>query len=88
MNSLDQYLEQQKQQSNQPFVPLPNNFPSVAENHIAAKPVGPHMAAPQFTYRSNSLMKKSQEKEDNPFGEDAEVTITDAQNSPFINLQK
>lgn len=87
VNSLNRFMEEQRQQSQQTFVPLPNQFPSVADNHIAAKPVGPHMAAPQFAYRSNSINRKALEEEENPFGED-DIGQSEAQNSPFVNLQK
>ena len=68
-----------------PFIPRPNAFAfSASDNSIAAKPVGPHMAAPQFSY-SKSINSRSS---DNPFGEDVPLTTSEAQNSPHFNLQK
>lgn len=69
-----------------PFIPRPDAFSyPVSDNHMAAKPVGPHMAAPQFGY-SKSLNKRSVM---NPFGEDQNGgEISEAQNSPHFNLQK
>ena len=55
---------------------------------MAAKPVGPHMAAPQYAYRSDSIKRASNEQIENPFGEDTDVMLSEAQNSPFINLQQ
>jgi len=68
-----------------PFIPRPNSFAlSASDNSIAAKPVGPHMTAPQFAY-SKSINSRP---EDNPFGEDVTMTTSEAQNSPHFNLQK
>jgi hypothetical protein len=77
-------LESSKEET--PFIPRPDAFKfSTSENTMAAKPVGPHMTAPQFTY-SKSLGKKPEE---DPFGEDSISPFTsEAQNSPHFNLQK
>lgn len=69
-----------------PFIPRPNAFAfSASDNTIAAKPVGPHMAAPQFSY-SKSINSRP---DGNPFDEeDITLTKSGAQNSPHFNLQK
>lgn len=81
-------MNEQCQEFKTPFVPHPTLFPNVSENHMAAKPVGPHMAAPQYAYRSDSIKRASNEQIENPFGEDTDVMLSEAQNSPFINLQQ
>ena len=69
-----------------PFIPRPNAFTfSASDNSIAAKPVGPHMSAPQFSY-SKSI--NSRPEDNNPFDEDLTLTTHEAQNSPHFNLQK
>lgn len=69
-----------------PFIPRPDAFNFSSSDYVnAAKPVGPQMSAPQFSY-SKSIGKKP---EDNPFGEDTTGSFTtEAQNSPHFNLQK
>jgi hypothetical protein len=68
-----------------PFIPRPDAFPHpVSDNYMAAKPVGPYVAAPQFAY-SRSVNKKS---EINPFEDVNTAETSEAQNSPHFNLQK
>jgi hypothetical protein len=89
VTSLDRHLDKQIQDQDKPFVPIPNYFPNVADNIVASKPVGPHLAAPQYAYRSGSIRRvSSHDKAENPFGEDNDVVLTEAQNSPFVNFQQ
>ena len=64
------------------FIPKPNlsHYSNSDINPMAAKPAGPHIVAPQFSYRKES------KSEIDPFQESS--TVMDAQNSPHFNLQK
>lgn len=71
------------QVEDEPFIPRPKECSfSSSDHNISAKPVGPHMSAPQFSYTKPA----TSQSEENPF----EVTsfTREAQNSPHFNLQK
>jgi hypothetical protein len=53
---------------------------SSENNSMAAKPAGPHIVAPQFSY------KNQVKHEEDPFQEAS--SSVDAHNSPHFNLQK
>lgn len=70
-----------------PFLPIPNQFKIPIDNEMSAKPVGPHMTAPHFGY-NRPAHHKSFDASENPFEETQISSISEAQNSPYFNLQK